>query len=142
MCLHHPFFPCVCTPSIKTSKWHMIHIFSVRLCVFKCEDSSLSKAFLFFVKIVSLCAENKRMKVTRKKMYHVSFECFKIDVHHVSFECFKKDVHHVSFECFKKDVHHVSFWCFYARRTDAREKWHITPILILGLFTSIAPLLL
>ena len=57
-----------CAPIIKTSKWHMMHIFfSVRLWAFKCKVSSLSKTFLLFVKIVRLCATHKHMIITLDK---------------------------------------------------------------------------
>ena len=41
----------------------------------------------------------------------------------------------------KKCVYQVTFWCFHARRTDIRKN-DITPIFILGLFTSIEILLM
>ena len=64
---------CVCAPRINAWKWHMIKKIKITsfFCEpmhFKCKDSSLSKTFNLFVKIMRLCAAHKRMKITNNKI--------------------------------------------------------------------------
>ena len=69
----------------KRMKRHMrkkfgSHLFSVRLCVFKCKDSSqnlnssLRKTLILYVKTVRFCAAHKRMKIHMRKKNRIT--CF------------------------------------------------------------------
>ena len=61
---------CISAPRINACKWHMtqksvVHLFSLRLCVFICKDSSLSKVFFYFLK---LCISAPRMNAWKWRM--------------------------------------------------------------------------
>ena len=149
------FFPCFCAPRIKTSKCHLIkksgpQVFSVRLCAAHRNTILTNKKKSFWESWI--LASWKRIGAQKKTygpIFLVSSWCFYTRRKETRFWQIKKKIFEwdesLNLKTYRRTekkcgphFYQVTFLCFYTRRTETGgKKWHTTPILIFGLFTSI-----